>query len=156
MINKTNRHYNEEGIQKLIKIFKLKSNSLEEALEEIGIESDEVAERLGSEIQKRLIDSNSGKWYGRLTSLGTVVSLGVGYFLRKEYGVDGVMGGMIVALPLIAGGMTLGGDIDIYLQKRELQKLKDDFPEKKEDIERMMELKSMYFGLEIVSIPPIG
>ena len=158
------KHYNEEGTQKLIEAFNLKSNTLEGALEVIGTESDVLAKRLGPEIQKRLIGNCSDKWYGLCTLVGGLSTLIPGFYplyriLNPTDSFDvecGFISAIGAALPGMMPGMFLGSYLDKKFGERDLKRLKKEYPSKVKDIEHMVELKAQYDALIIVSSPPIG
>mgnify|MGYP001568243660 CR=1 FL=1 len=153
------KHYNEKGIQEFLRASNLKSNTLEGALEEIRLESDEVAARLSPDIQKELVKIYSDKWYGRLTCMGmTAVAASVAYLCFKgsnppDYN-EAVA--MVSAVPFNIGCMLTGAYLDSRRGNKIMKKLRENFPDKATDIDRMRKLKAMYTTLEIASLPPIG
>lgn len=141
-----------------------KNRLLETELERLAVEGDEIASRLGLDIQKRIIKINEARWYGRMTLLGGLVSLGIGYALFPEmpepfyfdsFTASGLVR-FITAAPGIIAGMPLEAWIDNKIEKREYDKLEKEFPEKIQDIRRCCEVINTYNYLLALSSPPAG
>ena len=145
-----------------------KDEALEKQLEELLTEGDEIGERLGPDIRKRMIDieinayesieRRCNNWSCALGGLGTLAIAILGYnsgILERVFEKYNAFGGIIVstsicvmayqasALPL----MTIGCLWKNRRVNREFHILQRRFPEKAKDIKRDLDLRKTYDSL---------
>jgi hypothetical protein len=133
-----------------------KQKNIEKKLKEIEVESDEIAERLGPNLQKKIIDlSNTwDNYYGVSTLVGGLTSLITGYILFPEAPEEaGLPMRIVSACPGLIFGMFLGSGIGKKVEKMGYERLMRNYPDHKEDIQRMREIVATYTYLPTSSMP---
>lgn len=138
----------------------MKTNSQEQALDKISKESDEVAERLGLEVQNRIktLESRADKVCGVMAGLGGLAATAIAYTCgayKSLYGDPEAPLLLYVAPTIMGTGVcgVLGLAISEEIKKESYCRLKKEFPEKAEDIDRLLQLN---FEMALIGFTPIG